>query len=169
MSAGSASLDVQSRPHLSTRAKVVIFGALAPVFVAVAVLPFLLLLVPDPHPVKVPGLEGEIAGTYVQQQDGVYKLFPYTAPLLSFPSDALVVDNAQPDIIVKFRQLDFLSQYGVVSYGDSTEIPVDKVVDQDAKLLHLLPKATLAPGEYVVAASRDGADGGEDYFYFRVP
>ena len=169
MTAGSPPLDLQARPRLTTKAKVVIICALVPVFIAVAVLPFILLLVPDPHPVKIPGLAGEIAGTYVQRQDGVYKLFPYTAPVMTFPADALVVDDPRPQVVVKFRQLDFLSKYGISGYSDSGEIAVDKVVDEAGKALYLRPTSALSPGEYVVAASRDGADGGEDYFYFRVP
>jgi hypothetical protein len=169
MSTDGTPLNLDSRPHLTTKAKVVIFGALVPVFIAVAVLPFILLSVPDPHPVKIPGLAGEIAGTYVQQEDGFYKLFPYTAPLLTFPTDALAVDDARPQVVVKFRQMDFLSKYGIVNYGDSTEIAVDKVVDQEAKAIYMRPTSALVPGEYVVVASRDGADGGQDYFYFRVP
>jgi hypothetical protein len=169
MTAESTQLDLGTRPRLTTRAKVVILCSLVPVFIAVAVLPFILLSVPDPHPVKIPGLGGEIAGTYVQQQDGVYKLFPYTAPLMTFPADALVVDDPRPQVVVKFRQLDFLSKYGITSYGSSQGIAVDKVVDQAGKALYLQPQSALGPGEYVIVASRDGADGGEDYFYFRVP
>ncbi len=99
----------------------------------------------------------------------MYKLFPYTAPLMTFPADALVVDDPRPQVVVKFRQLDFLSKYGITSYGDSREIAVDKVVDEAGKVIYLRPQSALGPGEYVVVASRDGADGGEDYFYFRVP
>lgn len=169
MTADSPSLELQSRPRLTTKAKVVILCSLVPVFIAVAVLPFVLLALPDPHPVKIAGLGGEISGTYVQRQDGLYKLFPYTAPLMTFPADALVVDDPRPQVVVKFRQLDFLSNYGIASYADSREIAVDKVVDQAAKTISLRPQAALGQGEYVVVASRDGADGGEDYFYFRVP
>ncbi len=169
MTTDSTPLDLGTRPHLTTRAKVVILCSLVPVFLAVAVLPFILLSVPDPHPVKIPGLGGEIAGTYVQQQDGIYKLFPYTAPMMAFPADALVVDDPRPEVVVKFRQLDFLSKYGITSYGSSQGIAVDKVVDQAGKALYLRPRSALGPGEYVIVASRDGADGGEDYFYFRVP
>jgi hypothetical protein len=168
MTSDSAPLD-QPRPHLTSRAKVVILCSLLPVFIAVAVLPFILLWVPDPHPVKIPGLAGEIAGTYVQRQDGLYKLFPYTAPLMTFPADALAVDDPRPQVVVKFRQLDLLSKYGITSYSDSQDVAVDKVVDQAGKAIYLRPTSALGTGEYVVAASRDGADGGEDYFYFRVP
>ncbi len=140
-----------------------------PVVVAVAVLPLILLAIPDPHPVKVSGLAGEIAGTYINRQDGLYKLFPYTAPLMSFPSDALVVDGDAPQVIVKYRQLDILDAYGIIAYGDSQEVPVQKQVDQTEKALYLKPTTALATGQYVVTASRDGADGGTDYFYFRVP
>lgn len=159
----------REKPHLTRRAKVVILAALLPVVVAVAVLPLILLAVPDPHPVKVPGLNGEIAGTYIERQDGLFKLYPYTAPLMSFPSDALVVADGQPDVIVKYRQLDLLGAYGISRYGDGREMAVQKTVDQTGKALHLQPTTALATGQYVVAAARDGADGGRDYFYFRVP
>jgi len=37
------------------------------------------------------------------------------------------------------------------------------------KVLYLRPKEALSAGQYVISAARDGADGGEDYFYFTVP
>jgi hypothetical protein len=169
MTADSVPLDPPARPHMTTRAKVVVLCSLVPVFIAVAVLPFILLSVPDPHPVKISGLAGEVNGTYVQRQDGLYKLFPYTAPLPTFPADALVVDDSRPQVLVKFRQLDFLSNYGITSYAGNQDMAVDKVVDQAGKTISLRPIAPLSPGDYVVAASRDGADGGEDYFYIKVP
>ncbi len=155
-------------PHLTRKAKLVILGALVPVVIAVAVLPLLLLTVPDPHPVKIPGLAGEITGTYVQRGDGVYKLFPYTAPLMSFPTDALVVDETRPQVVIKSRRLDFLSSYGITTYDGSTAIAVEKTVDEGGAL-HLQPVVALGPGEYVIVASRDSADAGRNYFYFRVP
>jgi hypothetical protein len=157
------------KPPLTTRAKVVILCSLVPVVLGVALLPFILLSVPDPHPVKVPGLAGEIAGTYLHRQDGLFKLFPYTAPAMSFPNDALIVDDSRPQVVVKFRQLDLLDYYGITRYGDSLQIPVEKTVDQTGKALYIRPVTPLDPGEYVIAAARDGADAGEDFFYFRVP
>ena len=159
----------EERTRLGTRAKIVILAALAPVVIGVAVLPFILLTVPDPHPVKVPGLAGEIAGTYVMRQDGLYKLFPYSAPLLTFPNDALVVDDPRPKVMVKFRQLDLLSLYAISRYASPQVPAVDKTVDQAGKILYLRPKEALNAGQYVISAARDGADGGEDYFYFTVP
>ncbi len=100
------------KPRLTTRAKIVILSALAPVIIGVGVLPFILLAVPDPHPVKVPGLAGEIAGTYVVRQDGLYKLYPVHCPDHVFPLGRPVVDDPQPQVIVKYRQLDFLSLMG---------------------------------------------------------
>lgn len=161
--------DSFEKPRLSGRAKVVILAALAPVVIGVAILPFLLLAVPDPHPVKIPGLAGEISGTYVERQDGVYRLFPYTAPLMTFPADALVVDGPKPHVMVKYRQLDLLSAYGIARFGESQPIEVTKTVDKTGKVLYLVPVVPLAGGQYVVLASRDGADAGTDYFYFRVP
>ncbi len=125
----------------------VILCSLVPVFIAVAVLPLILLSVPDPHPVMIPGLTGEINGTYLQQQDGWYKLFPYTAQLMTFPADALVVDDPRPQVTIKFRQLDFLSKYRVVTYVGSLEIPTDKVVDEAGKVIDLQPQGALSPGE----------------------
>jgi hypothetical protein len=162
-------LNPDEKPRLTTRAKIVILSSLVPVVIGVAILPFILLAVPDPHPVRVPSLTGEIAGTYVVRQDGLYKLYPYTAPAMSFPSDALVVDDPLPQVIVKFRQLDLLSLYGISRYGDSQGIAVQKTVDQAGKALYLRPQTALGSGDYVIVAARDGADAGEDYFYFRVP
>jgi hypothetical protein len=163
------SLGTEEKSRLTTRAKVVILCSLVPVVIGVAVLPFIFLAVPDPHPVKIPGLTGEISGTYIQQGDGLYKLFPYTAPVISFPADALVVDTSRPQVIIKFRQLDFLSAYQIGRYGESQQIEIQRTVDEAGKALYLQPVSALSPGNYVVVAARDGVDGGQDYFYFTVP
>lgn len=154
---------------LTLRGKLVIVCSLVPIVVGIALLPFLLLSLPDPHPVRIPGLSGEIAGTYIMRKDGLYRLFAYTAPAMSFPEDALIVDDVRPEVIVKFRQLDRLSLYGIDSYSDAREIPVEKTVDEANKALRLRTRAALPTGEYVIVAARDGADAGWDYFYFRVP
>jgi hypothetical protein len=153
---------------VSVKAKLVVFASLGLIVLGVAALPLILLGLPDPHPVAVPGLEGERVGTYVLRDDGVYKLFPYTAPLFSFPGDALLVDDPQPRVVVKYRQLDSLSLYGISRYGTGQTVDVEKTLIADGSL-RVQPTAPLPAGEYVITAARDGMFGGEDYFYFRVP
>jgi hypothetical protein len=154
---------------LTRRAKIAIVASLGSVILGVAFLPFLLMTLPDPHPVKVPGLSGERVGTYVLRTDGVYKLFPYTAPLVTYPADALVVDDPRPQVVVKYRQLDSQNLYGILRYDGGQQVEVDKTVNSDTKSLELRPKEALAKGRYIITAARDGADGGVDFFYFRVP
>lgn len=153
---------------MSKGAKVVIVATLALIVLGVAGLPFILLTVPDPHPVTVPSLAGERVGTYVLRADGIYKLFPYTAPAPSFPEDALVVDDSKPQVVVKYRQLDALDLYGIRPYGETKPVDVEKVVLAESAL-QIQPKDPLPTGEYVIIAARDGVFGGEDCFYFRVP
>ena len=153
---------------MNTKAKLAIVATLGLIIIGVAGLPFILLTVPDPHPVAVPGLAGERVGTYVLRADGVYKLFPYTAPVFSFPGDALVVDDPRPLVVVKYRQLDSLALYGIRPYGGADAVDVDKAVLAESSL-QIQPMAPLPTGEYVITAARDGMFGGEDYFYFRVP
>ena len=62
--------------------------ALGSVVIVLAIAPFMLMAIPDPHPYKLDSLAGERSGTFVAVSDGYYKLYPYSAPLFSFPSDA---------------------------------------------------------------------------------
>ena len=153
---------------MSRMAKMAIVATLGLIVLGVAGLPFILLTVPDPHPVAIPSLAGERVGTYVLRADAIYKLFPYTAPVPLFPKDALVVDDSKPQVVVKYRQLDAIGLYGIRPYGGTKPVDVEKAVLAENSL-HIQPKDPLPTGEYVITAARDGMFGGEDYFYFRVP
>ncbi|MHB0867495.1 MAG: hypothetical protein ACYC6B_08675 [Thermoleophilia bacterium] len=132
----------------------------------IGALPFLFLILPNPVPVRVPGLDGEIIGTYIARDDGIYKLYPYTAPASEFPAEALTVSD-RPWITIKFRQPGSLGVYGIWSWSDNQPVPVRKNLFGEQRL-ELIPENALNPGDYYVAAARDGIYGGEDYFYFRV-
>jgi hypothetical protein len=97
---------------LSRKSKLVIAAGVGSAVLVIGCLPLVFLVLPNPTPVKIPGLEGELSGTYIGRQDGVFRLYPYTAPPAQFPDDALVVDG-RPHIFVKYRQMASLSDYGV--------------------------------------------------------
>ncbi len=156
------------RRSLSRRTKIVMAIALGSSVLALAILPLTLMTLPDPHPYRLDSLVGERSGTYVTAADGYYRLYPYAAPLFSFPSDAFVVDSAQPTITIKFRQADNLALYSLQRYGADTPLDVQKTRVNETTL-ELRPSAPLAAGEYVITAPRDSVDEEIDNFYFRVP
>jgi hypothetical protein len=154
-------------PHaLSRRTKLVILIALGSSILVLAVFPFLLMTIPDPHPYRLQTLAGEVSGTFVVAPDGYYKLYPYSAPLFSFPSDALVVPSALPTLLVKFRQANALGLFALTKYGAETIALAKKPVSDTT--LELTPAQPLPPGEYVLTAPRDSVDEEIDNFYFRV-
>lgn len=151
---------------LSSKSKLVIAAGVGSVVLVVGFLPLLFLTLPNPEPVLIPGLEGERVGTYIALDNGLYKLYPYTAPAASFPEEAISVDSG-PRIFVKYRQLEALSIYGIRTWSGNEEIQVNKDTSND-NVLEMTPESDLAPGEYYIVAARDGIYGGIDYFYFRV-
>lgn len=151
---------------LSRRTKLVIIVALGSSILVLAIFPFLLMTIPDPHPYRVQTLAGEVSGTFVAVPDGYYKLYPYSAPLFSFPSDALLVQSSQPTMVVKFRQANELALFALTRYGGETILLAKKPLTDTT--LELTPDQALPAGDYVLTAPRDSVDEGIDSFYFRV-
>lgn len=154
------------RRPVSRRAKIVMAMALGSAVIALAIAPFTLMTIPDPHPYRLDSLVGERSGTFVAVADGFYKLYPYTAPLFDFPADAFTADGPRPTVTVKFRQMDALRLYNISVYGGAA-VPVTKTVKGDTTL-EMTPEQALAPGAYVITAPRDGVDEAIENFYFRV-
>jgi hypothetical protein len=152
---------------LSKRTKLVMGIALGSVVIVLAVAPFTLMAIPDPHPYKLDSLAGERSGTFVAVGSGYYKLYPYSAPLFSFPSDALVVANTRPTVIIKARQMVGLELYGIRPYTSNTAVALRQTVG-DANTLELTPAEPLQPGQYLITAPRDSVDEGIDTFYFQI-
>ena len=158
----------QERLPLSRRAKLVMGIAFGAVVVVLAIAPFTLMALPDPHPYRLDSLAGEVSGTFVATGNGYYKLYPYSAPLYSFPADALAVDSGRPTVIVKFRQGNDPSLYAIRPYASATPVAVETVL-KDATTLQLTPVQPLQPGRYVITAPRDSVDEAMDTFYFQFP
>ncbi|MHB1361232.1 MAG: hypothetical protein ACYCW5_01370 [Thermoleophilia bacterium] len=135
-------------------------------FALLGFLPLILMTLPNPRPVTIPGLAGERIGTYVNVSDSIYKLFPYATSLQEFPADALTAEPSS-HIFLKYRQLDDLDSYNLYKWKGGDALPVAKDTNQE-KTLELIPESRLEAGEYFVQAARDGMYGGTDYFYFRV-
>ncbi|HZD60593.1 MAG TPA: hypothetical protein VE439_09110 [Anaerolineae bacterium] len=152
--------------NLSKRAKFIIGVPIGAIFAGVLVLPFLLMLVPNPNPVKITSLANQRVGTYLDTGRGLYKLYPYSSSQANFPEGAPAAIE-QPCVYIKYRQLDGLSSYGIYEYSSSQPVPVRKTI-KSKSILQILPRGRLAPGLYYVTAARNGMFGGKDYFYFKV-
>ena len=135
-------------------------------FALLGFLPLILMTLPNPKPVTIPGLEGERVGTYVNVSESIFKLFPCAASLQEFPADALAAEPSS-HIFLKYRQLDDPGSYNLYKWEGGDALPVEKDTSRE-KTLELIPESRLEPGEYFLQAARDGMYGGTDYFYFRV-
>lgn len=140
--------------------------ALLAVLAAIAVLPPLLYRLPEPRPIRLTSLQGQVSGTYVAVSGKLFKLVPYADRLPSLPR-YLATTGPRPRILVRARQLDVPQAYKLMSWSGDREIPLARSA-QDAQTLALRPLAPLAPGYYYVRAARDSAEQAEDYFYFQV-
>jgi hypothetical protein len=160
--------EPKSGRSLSRRTKLVIGLALGSAVLVLAVAPLLLMTIPDPHPYRLDTLAGERSGTFVVAADGYYKLYPYSAPLFDFPSDAFAVDSNRPTVIFKFRQTEDPDLYALRAYASDAPLALNKTLKDDTTL-ELAPAAALQPGDYVLTGPRDSVDERIDSFYFRVP
>lgn len=151
---------------MTLKAKLIPTAALGVAFVIIVVLPLLLLSLPNPKAVKVRGMQGIKAGTFLDAGEGLYKLYPYASTQDKFPAGAPSVGR-KPSVYVKYRQLDELPAYGIYAYPTNQAVPVIRNIEK-SKVLRLAPKSELRAGLYYITAARDGIYGGTDYFYFKV-
>lgn len=138
---------------------------LAVIVIALLVLPQVLRLSRDPHPIWIAGLTGQVSGTYLSAPGGYYKLYPYPE-LPGFPRASATV-AATTTVVVRARQLVQPDLYRIVAFRSHLVVPV-RVQRLDRSTLELRPAERLAPGRYFVQAPADSADGDPLYFYFRV-
>ncbi len=151
---------------MSRRAKWTVGGLFVAFSLIVALLPFSLMLVPNPHPILVGDLRSATPGTYIEAAGGTYRLFPFAEAPKTFPSDAPVT-GARPSAFVRYKQLAEMSEYGMFVYPAGRPIAVKKTL-RTGRILEIVPAEPLAEGTYYVRAGRESAFGGVDYFYFRV-
>ncbi|HEY3318551.1 MAG TPA: hypothetical protein VGK50_09030 [Coriobacteriia bacterium] len=132
----------------------------------VFLLPFSLMLLPNPAPMRVSDLSSAPTGVYLRASGAEYRVFPFGAEQSSFPgaSGSAARDSV---VLVKYRNLSDLAGYALHSFPSRSEVPVRRVVHASEHVLELRPKP-LPAGRYYVTTTREGMWGGTDYVYFRV-
>ena len=141
--------------------------ALGAAFMAAALAPFPLLLLPNPAPVPVKGplLEAQ-PGVYLATPSGTFRVFPRAEEAQDFPADALRT-RGPVTVAVRARQLDSMEAYSLTTFAGQAPVATSK--DSEAnRLLTMKPLAPLPAGRYCVTVSRDGLYGGTDFVYFEV-
>lgn len=151
---------------MSARARVLTAVAFGAIVLAVGAAPFALMLLPNPTPVAVTDIAGQLPGNYIETGAKVYHVFPRAEEVEVFPADSLI---AGPDavFVVKYRQLASLSAYRMTTADGSREVPTRKDT-RERKLLRMRPRRPLAVGRYRVQVARESIYGGDDFVYFSV-
>jgi hypothetical protein len=151
-----------------TRRRLISWGlvALLGTLTALALAPSLVWHLPEPRPIRLAGLQGQLSGTYAVVPGGFLKLVPYADPLPRIPTYAPAI-SSRPRILVRARQLDVPQAYELVAWRGDRVIPVARSM-RDGQTIELRPLAPLALGSYYVRAAADGADKDTNYFYFKV-
>jgi hypothetical protein len=150
---------------MKPRTKVLALVAFGVLVAIAAGSPFLLMLLPNPEPVRVDDVASQPPGAYITTRGATYAVFPYAEKVDAFPSGSLTVDGC-PTVWVRSSQLDSLEAYGLYTMEGAAV-----AVERDASgpgLLAIRPQSALAPGPYFAELARDGLYGGTDYIYFQV-
>jgi hypothetical protein len=134
--------------------------------ILVFLLPFSLMLLPNPAPKPVKDLSAEPTGVYLGIGATTYHVFPYAAPQETFPGNVAVA-GLDTTVLVKYRNLADASQYALRAFPGGDEVAVKRDVRAPDHILCLRPLA-LKPGQYYVTVAREGMYGGTDYVYFSV-
>ena len=150
---------------MSRRARILTLVAAVLMVLAIGLLPFTLMLLPNPRPVQVPRPGYAGVGFYVHDARGTFKLFPHPREERDFPQDAYAVTSSAA-LFVKSRQYSALTAYGLYALPSRRAVAVRK--EFVGGLLRMTPKTALPTGHYVVESSRDGAWEGTDYYYLTV-
>ena len=133
---------------------------------AVFVLPFTLMLLPNPRPIRVDRAEGQPTGVYLDAAGAVYRVFPYGDRLDVFPRDAAVVPT-RTTVLIRYRNLGSLGGYALHRFPSGAEVGATYRTHEAAQLLELDP-GVLSAGRYYVTKTREGMWGGTDFVYFSV-
>jgi hypothetical protein len=113
------------------------------------------------------GFTREVTGQFLATPRGTIKLFAWSDPQESFPTDALRL-RAQDLLALRVRAaaVDAPAAYRLFDLdGNSMPLAVRRSSPRE---LVLAPKQTLKPGQYVFAASHEGMFGGRDFAYLRI-
>jgi hypothetical protein len=113
------------------------------------------------------GFTREVTGQFLATPRGTIKLFAWSDPQETFPSDALRL-RAQDLLSLRVRAaaVDAPAAYSLFDLdGNSMPLAVRRSSPRE---LVLAPKQRLKPGQYVFAASHEGMFGGRDFAYLRI-
>lgn len=151
---------------MKRRTGFVVLGIVGAMFALMAVLPFILMTLPNPRPLpaKAPGSRGN--GVYVQDATGAFQLYPRAETPSEWPKDAFGT-TSDARVYIRSRQYDDVSAYGIYTFPDGKPLGVSKEMVA-GRMLRLAPTVPLVPGRYIVQVSRDDAEGGSDYFCLAV-
>jgi hypothetical protein len=156
---------VQEQPAIAPSIKWLI-GIAAVLSVAIAAFaPFVLMLLPNPTPVRVADVRSQPPGIYIATAAGTFHVFPFADKAAGFPAGSVAADPGT-GVLVRYRQLDNMDAYDLFSI-DGTKVATHKETSQPF-LLRLQPVSALPPGQYYAAVAKDSVDGGTDYVYFSV-
>ena len=115
-----------------------------------------------------PRLTKEVTGQFLMTPHGPVKLFAWSDPQDTFPTDALRVHGAQVQtLLVRAAALDATSAYRIFDLDRGGSVPL-RVRSRAGIALELAPVRPLAPGRYAFTATHEGMFGGRDYAYLRV-
>jgi hypothetical protein len=140
---------------------------LAATVIIVLGLPNLLRTLPDPRPVRISTLTGQVSGAYVSAPRGLFKLYNYPELMKVLPNGAATT-TAGTVILVRARLIDEqLDRYGLWTYPRHEAVPLQRRLVDD-HTVRLIPRQPLPAGSYTITTARDSVDAGTDYFYFTV-
>ena len=115
-----------------------------------------------------PRLTREVTGQFVRMSGGPVKLFSWSDPQPSFPSDALRLHASQVgSLVVRAAAVDSVGAYQLFDLGrDRTVRLLERSVSPQQ--LVLAPVRPLEPGRYSFVATHEGMFGGRDFAYLRI-
>jgi hypothetical protein len=115
-----------------------------------------------------PRFTRDITGQFLQTAKGPVKLFSWTDPQGSFPSDALRVHATDVrGLLVRAAAVDDSKAYMLYDLDRGGTVPL-RVMRKSPTTLTLTPARSLRPGRYSFAATHEGMFGGRDFDYLRV-
>jgi hypothetical protein len=115
-----------------------------------------------------PRFTREVTGQFLRTPRGPVKLFAWSDPQGSYPSDALRVRSGDVGgLLVRAAAVDAPGSYRLYDLGRGGSVPL-ATVRRSPRTLSLAPARPLRPGRYAFVASHEGMFGGRDYDYLTV-
>jgi hypothetical protein len=151
---------------VSVRGRLLTGSLLGFAALAVALLPFALLLLPNPGPVRVASPAEAGPGAYAGTDAAWFRQFPYASPPASFPRGVPVVP-ASSRLVLRTRTPEDADASQLAPYPRGKPVTVRRV-SEGTRVVTLVPAQPLPPGRYVLRAPRGGLYPGTDLYYVRV-